>query len=71
MNETLQLVNIALTSGVLAALIGAAVAYGKLTQKVDNQHERLEGHERDIEALWKANHSTNEKMFLISKRGDR
>lgn len=54
MNDFLQLLNIGLTSGVLIMLIGAAVAYGKLTQKVDNldrstlelwdRHNRLNDH---------------------------
>lgn len=42
MSDTLQWLNIALTSGVLLAVIGAAVAYGKLTQRVEDQGRRLD-----------------------------
>lgn len=41
----LQILNIGLTSGVLFVLIGAAIAYGKLVQKVD-------GHEQQIKYIW-------------------
>lgn len=49
MNETLQLVNIALTGGVLVALIGAAVKYGRLVEKVDT-------HDREIFKLRDSHH---------------
>lgn len=39
--ETLQLINIGLTSGVLVALLGMAFAYGRLTQKVDDHDSRI------------------------------
>lgn len=41
MNEFLQIVNILLTTGVLFAVIVAAVKYGELKQEVKNHGDRL------------------------------
>lgn len=56
--QTLQLINILLTGGVLVALLGAAVAYGRLTQKV-------EVHDRDIANLWDAHANTTKRIDAI------
>lgn len=59
MEETtlfLDYLNIALTSGVLIVLIGAAVKYGQLTEKVDNlsvSHSNL----------WKSHKELDNKVF--------
>jgi len=42
MGETLQILNLLLTGSVLVAVIAAAVAYGKLTQKVEDHGRRLD-----------------------------
>ena len=55
-NDFLQLVNIGLTSGVLVLLIGIAVAYGKLVQKVD-------GHGDAINNLWKSYSKLEDRLY--------
>lgn len=46
MSEILLTINVLMTSGVLVVLIGAAVRYGRLEQRVEDHHERL-GHIED------------------------
>jgi hypothetical protein len=40
--QILQFINILMTGTVLVALMAAAVAYGRLVQKVEDHHGRLE-----------------------------
>lgn len=41
-NNFLQVVNVALTGGVLLALLRAVFAHGVLTQKVDGHEKRID-----------------------------
>jgi len=46
--EYLQLLNVALTSGCLLALLKIAYSYGRMEQKVDNHEKRLDSIEGRI-----------------------
>ena len=59
----LQYVNILLSGATLLALIGAAVAYGRLIQKVET-------HEAQIQSLWNAQKSLDDRLYKAATHGD-
>jgi len=59
-DQFLQLLNIGLTSGVLLLLIGAAVKYGKLQERVDS-------HSEAITNLWQNHNRLEDKLFEREK----
>ena len=42
LSASLQIINILLTGGVLVALLGAAIAYGRLQQQVNDHDKRID-----------------------------
>jgi hypothetical protein len=56
----LGLVNVLLTSGVLLALVGAAVKYGRLVEKVEH-------HDVEIINLRKSHHDVRELLMHVPR----
>lgn len=55
-SQVLIFVNILLTSGVLLALIGAAVKYGRLVEKVEH-------HDAELNYVRKSQHDLRDQFF--------
>lgn len=61
MNDFLQLLNIVLTSGVFMLLVGAAVAYGRLVQKVET-------HDGQIKEIWERHNKLNDVVLMEGRK---
>lgn len=55
--DILQWINVLLTGGVLVTLIGAGIAYGRLSQKVETNSD-------DIKNLWKSHSKLEERVYI-------